>query len=157
MQSFPNLPPLPGYRYPASIISYSVWLYHRFSVSLRDVQDLLAARGVIVSHETIRDWSMKFGVQFAAAIRRKRGKPSDKWHLDEMVITIKGVKHWLWRAVDSNGDVLDVLLQSRRNKKAALRFMRKLLKSWGKPRVIITDKLGSYGAAKKDIAPSIEH
>lgn len=129
----------------------------RFALSLRDVEDLLAARGITVSYETVREWVARFGAQFAADIRRDRPRPADKWHLDEVVIPIKGRKHWLWRAVDANGDVLDILVQSRRNKAAAMRFFRKLFKNWGQPRVIITDKLRSYAAAKNDLAPGIEH
>ena len=148
---------LKGFRFPRSVISYAVWAYHRFALSLRDVEDLLAARGITVSYETIRDWVARFGVQFAAKIRRERPRLADKWHLDEVVVPIKDRKHWLWRAVDANGDVLDILVQSRRNKAAAMRFFRKLFKTWGQPRVIITDKLRSYGAAKADLAPGIEH
>ena len=111
------------------------------------VEDILAQRGIIVSHQTIRSWVEKFGRQFAGNIRRRSAsKYGDKWHLDEVVITIGGEKHWLWRAVDQEGFVLDVLVQSRRNTKAAKRLMRKLLKEQGRPpRVMITDKLGSYG------------
>ena len=115
----------------------------------------MAARGIVVSYETIRDWVGRFGTQFAAAIRRQRPKPADKWHLDEVVIPIKGVKHWLSRAVDANGDVLDILVQSRRNKTAAKRFFRKLFRRLGQPRVLITDKLRSYAAAKAEITPDI--
>lgn len=110
-----------------------------------------------MSYETIRDWVSRFGHQFAAKIRRDRSAPADKWHLDEVVIQIKGRSHWLWRAVDANGDVLEILIQSRRNKAAARRFLRKLMKRWGQPRVLVTDKLRSYGAAKAEIAPGIEH
>ncbi len=117
----------------------------------------MAERGVTVSYETIRDWVNRFGSQFAAQIRRGRPAPTDKWHLDEVVIRIKGRTHWLWSAVDANGDVLDILLQSRRNKVAAQRFLRKLMKRWGQPRVLVTDKLRSYGAAKAEITPGIEH
>ena len=123
------------------------------------VEDILAQRGIIVSHQTIRSWAEKFGRQFARNIRkRSAGKFGDKWHLDEVVITIGGKKHWLWRAVDQEGFVLDVLVQSRRNTKAAKRLMRKLLKAQGwPPRVIITDKLASYGAAKRTIMRGVEH
>lgn len=148
---------LKGFRLPRSVIGYAVWAYHRFALSLRDVEDLLAARGITVSYETVRDWVARFGVLFAAKVRRDRPRPADKWHLDEVVVSIKGRKHWLWRAVDANGDVLDILVQSRRNKAAAKRFFRKLFKAWGQPRVMITDKLRSYGAAKADLAPGIEH
>ncbi|KZZ23416.1 transposase, partial [Sulfitobacter sp. HI0082] len=146
---------LKGFRFPRSVIGYAVWAYHRFALSLRDVEDLLAARGITVSYETVRDWVARFGVLFAAKVRRDRPRPADKWHLDEVVVSIKGRKHWLWRAVDANGDVLDILVQSRRNKAAAKRFFRKLFKAWGQPRVMITDKLRSYGAAKADLAPGI--
>jgi IS1 family transposase len=126
-------------------------------MSLRDVEDLLAACGVVVSYETIRAWVAKFGLQYATAIRRDRPKVADKWHLDEVVLPINGKKYWLWRAVDSKGDVLDILMQSRRNKRAAIRFFRKLFKAVGEPRVIVTDKLRSYGTALKELAPGIEH
>ncbi|EJC75048.1 transposase [Rhizobium leguminosarum bv. trifolii WSM2012] len=131
----------------------------RFPLSLRMVEDMLAARGVIVSHQTVRLWAEKFGRHFANDIRkRSTGKLGDKWHLDEVVIPIAGKKHWLWRAVDQDGFVLDVLVQNRRNTKAAKRLMRKLLKGQGRsPRVMITDKLRSYGAAKRDIMPGVEH
>jgi putative transposase len=152
-----DLSRLKGFRFPRSVIGYAVWAYHRFALSLRDVEDLLASRGITVSYETIRDWVARFGAQFAAKVRRDRPRPADKWHLDEVVVLIKGRQHWLWRAVDANGDVLDILVQSRRNKAAALRFFRKLFKVWGQPRVIVTDKLRSYGAAKAVLAPGIEH
>ncbi|MEO1108935.1 MAG: IS6 family transposase [Pseudomonadota bacterium] len=148
---------LKGYRFPRSIISYAVWAYHRFALSLRDVEDLLAERGVNVSYETIRAWVGKFGAQFAKRVRAARPHPSDKWHLDEGVITIRGVKHWLWRAVDSNGEVLDILVQTRRNARAAKRFISRLVARWGKPRVIITDKLRSYGAAIRKLALEVDH
>lgn len=157
MLNLADLSRLKGFRFPCSVIGYAVWAYHRFALSLRDVEDLLAARGITVSYETIRDWVTRFGSQFAAKIRRDRPRPADKWHLDEVVVPIKGRKHWLWRAVDANGDVLDILVQSRRNKDAAKRFFRKLFRRWGEPRVLITDKLRSYAAAKSEIAPGIEH
>jgi putative transposase len=146
-----------GHRFSSEIISYAVWAYFRFPMSFRDVEDLLYKRGVIVSYEKIRSWVGKFGRQYAKVIRRDRPAPSDKWHLDEVVITIRGKKYWLWRAVDSKGDVLDILVQSRRNTKAADRFFRKLFKQYGQPRVLIPDKLGSYGAALKPLAPGIDH
>lgn len=132
-----------GHRFPPEIIAYPVWAYHRFPMSLRDVEDLLAARGVVVSYETIRAWVAKFGLQYAKAIRRDRPKVAHKWHLDEVVLPMNGKKYWLWRAVDSKGDVLDSLVQSRRNKRATIRFFRKLFKAFGEPRVIVTDKLKS--------------
>lgn len=111
-----------GHRFPPEIIGYAVWAYYRFSLSLRNVEDLLAARGVVVSYETIRAWAAKFGSQYAKVIRRDRPSAADKWHLDEVVLPINGQKYWLWRAVDSKGDVLDILVQSQRNKQAATRF-----------------------------------
>ena len=147
-----------GYRFPAEIIGHAVWLYFRFPLGLRMVEELLAARGIIVSHETVRQWARKFGRQFANQIRRRLPRVGDKWHLDEVVLKITGVKHWLWRAVDQAGVVLDVLVQRRRNKQAAKRLLRKLLKRQMRPpRVMITDKLASYGAAKREIMPGIEH
>ena len=113
------------------------------------VEEMLAARGIEVSHETVRQWALKFGQSFASKIRRRLPAPGDKWHLDEVVISIAGRKHWLWRAVDQHGTVLDILVQSRRNAKAAERLLRKLLKKHGKaPRVMITDKLASYPLRK---------
>ena len=153
----PDVSSLKGFRFSRSVIGYAVWAYHRFALSLRDVEDLLASRGIKVSYETIRDWVSRFGSQIAAKIRKARPKPSDKWPLDEVVRMIKGVKHWLWRAVDAKGDVLDILGQSRRNKAAAKRFFRKLFKRRGQPRVLVTDKLSSYGAALKELTPGIEH
>lgn len=147
------------HRFPAEIISHAMWLYFRFPLSLRHVEDLLAERGIEVSFQTVAEWAGKFGGEYARRIRRRsKGRFADKWHLDEMVVTIKARKHWLWRAVDAEGYVLDALVQSRRNKKAALRLMRKLLKQQGiAPRVMITDKLGSYAAAKKELMPGVEH
>src|SRR3954468_1171565 len=146
------------HRFPAEVISYAVWLYFRFPLSLRMVEEMLAARGIEVSHETVRQGALKFGQSFANQIRRRLPAPGDKWHLDEVGISIAGQKHWLWRAVDQHGVVLDILVQSRRNAKAAKRLLRKLLKKQGiAPRVMITDKLASYGAAKREIMPSVEH
>ena len=122
---------LKGFCFPRSVIGYAVWAYHRFALSLRDVEDLLASRGIKVSYETIRDWVARFGSQIAAKICKARPKPSDKWHLDEVVLIIKGVKRWLWRAVDAKGDVSDILGQSRQNKAAAKRLFRKLFKHPG--------------------------
>jgi putative transposase len=157
MLNLDDLSRLKCHRFPRTVIGYAVWAYHRFALSLRDVEDLLAERGVTVSHETIRIWVAKFGTQFAAKIRRDRPGPTDKWHLDEVVLKINGVRHWLWRAIDANGDVLDILVQSRRNTAAARRFIRKLFKRWGLPRVMVTDKLGSYPAAKAELAPGVAH
>jgi putative transposase len=147
-----------GFRFPAEVISHAVWLYFRFPLSLRMVEEMLAARGIVVSHETVRQWALRFGQEFANRIRRRLPCAGDKWPLDEVVIKIAGVKHWLWRAVDQTGMVLDVLVQSRRNKRAAKRLLRKLLKRQCRaPRVLITDKLASYGAAKREVMPGVEH
>src|SRR5271155_2695288 len=154
----PRDPIYAGYRFPAEIISYAAWLYFRFPLSLRMVEEMLAARGISVTHETIRQWGLKFGQEFANRIRRRAPLRGDKWHLDEVVISIAGKKHWLWRAVDQDGFVLDVLVQSRRDKKAAKRLFRKLLKKQGRaPRVLVTDKLRNYAAAKREIMPGVEH
>lgn len=156
MTTTPN--PYRGFRFPAEIIQHAVWLYHGFSLSLREVELILAARGVVVSYETIRDWGLRFGRAFANTLRRRRPQPGDTWFLDEVFIRIRGKLHYLWRAVDQHGTVLDVLVQSRRNRKAAKRFFRKLLKGLRYvPRVIVTDKLRSYGAAKHEILPGVEH
>ncbi len=147
-----------GHRFPAEVISYAVWLYFRFPLSLRMVEEMLAARGIIVSHESVQRWAMKFGQNFANQIRRRLPAAGDKWHLDEVVLKIAGKKHWLWRAVDQDGIVLDILVQSRRDKRAAKRLLRKLLKKQRRPpRVLITDKLASYGAAKGEVMPSVAH
>ena len=146
------------YRFPADIISHGVWLYYRFCLSYRDVEELLFARGIIVTYETIRQWGRTFGQDYANQLRRRRPRPGDKWHLDEVFLTINGAQPYLWRAVDQEGYVLDILVQSRRNKTATKKFFRKLLKRFRYvPRVIITDKLKSYGAAKREILPGVEH
>src|SRR5208337_1725521 len=150
--------PLPRSSLPAEGIAHAVWLYFRFPLSLRMVEDLLAGRGIMVSHEAVRRWAEKVGRDFANQIRRRAPQFRDKWHLDEVVITIRGKKHWLWRAVDQDGFVLDILVQSRRDRAAAQRLMRKLLKKAARaPRVMITDKLRSYGAARKDMGLHMEH
>ena len=146
------------HRFPGEIISHAVWLYFRFPLSHRDVEELLFVRGVIVSYEAIRKWCRKFGQQYAHQLRHRRPRPGDKWHLDEVLITINKERHYLWRAVDQDGTVLDILVQRRRNKQAAKKFFRKLLKGCQYvPRVLITDKLKSYGAAKREILPGVEH
>jgi putative transposase len=147
-----------NHRFPAEIISHGVWLYYRFSLSYRDVEELLFARGVIVSYEAILKWCQKFGQSYANQLRRRRPRPGDKWHCDEMFLTINDERHYLWRAVDQDGYVLDILVQRRRDKQAAKRFFRKLLKGLRYvPWVIITDQLKSYGAAKREILPGVEH
>ncbi len=154
----PACPSYAGYRFPAEIISHAVWLYFRFPLSLRMVDELPAARGVIVSYETMRQWARKFGQAFANQIGRRLPATGDKWHMDEVAIMISGVKHWLWRAVDQTGIVLDILVQSRRDTQAAKRLLCKLLKRQCRPpRVMITDKLASYGAARRQMMPSVEH
>ena len=139
------------------MISYAVWLYFRFPLSLRMVEEMLAARGIEVTYETVRRWAQRFGQQVAKNIRHRSATIGDKWHLDEVVIKINGRTHWLWRAVDQHGAVLDVLVQSRRNTQAAVRLMRKLLRRHGLPRVMVTDKLKSYVAANKDKGLKFEH
>jgi putative transposase len=147
-----------GFRFPPEIISHAVWLYFRFSLSFRDVEELLAQRGIVVTYETVRQGCLKFGQTYANELRRRRPRCGDHWHLDEMYLKINGKTHYLWRAVDQDGNVLDILVQSRRNKQAAKRFLRKLLKGLRYvPHVIITDKLRSYGAAKREILPGVEH
>ncbi len=147
-----------GFRFSKEIISHAVWLYHRFSLSFRDVEELLYERGVVVTYETVRQWCRKFGQAYANQLRQRRARPGDKWHLDEVFLKINGKTHYLWRAVDQEGNVLDILVQSRRNKAAAKKFFRKLLKGCEYvPRVIITDKLGSYGAAKREVLSGVEH
>src|SRR3954469_2486109 len=158
MSSSATKSPYAGYRFPAEVISHAVWLYFRFPLGLRMVEEMLAARGIIVSHESVRQWALKFGQHSANQIRRRLPAAGDKWHLDEVVLKIAGKKHWLWRAVDQDGIVLDILVQSRRDKRAAKRLLRKLLKKQRRPpRVLITDKLASYGAAKSEVMPSVEH
>jgi putative transposase len=154
----PARPSYAGHRFPAEVISHAVWLYFRFPLSLRHVDEILAARGIDVSHETVRQWGLKFGQAFANQIRRRLPRAGDKWHLDEVAVKIAGVQHWLWRAVDQDGTVLDILVQSRRDKRAAKRLLRKLLKKQCRPpRVLVTDKLASYGVAKKETMPGVEH
>jgi putative transposase len=145
------------YRFPVSIIHQAVWLYHRFNHSYRDVQEQLAFRGIHVSHETVRAWGMKFASHFQHIIKKHIRTSKDKWHLDEMVLKIKGEPFILWRAVDSGGYELDVFLQKRRNKKAAIRFLSRLLKSHPQPRVIVTDKLRSYLKPIQFMCPNTEH
>ena len=146
------------HRFPIEIIDHCVWLYYTFPLSYRDVQKMMLYRGIEVTYETIRNWCKNFAHDYASQIRKHCPKPCDKWHLDEVVVTIKGQKSYLWRAVDANGQVIDVLIQSRRHKRAAKKFLRKLLKSTGLvPRVMITDKLKSYGAAKKELLKGVDH
>ncbi|WP_375137820.1 IS6 family transposase [Streptomyces sp. NWU49] len=147
-----------GHRYPAEVIAHCVWLYFRFPLSFREVQELMPGRGVLVSYETVRRWCGKFGQQYANALRRRRPRPGDTWHLDEVFIKINGRLHYLWRAVDQDGNVLDILVQPRRDTQAAVRFFRRLLRNLEyTPRVVVTDKLRSYGAAHRQVMPRVEH
>src|SRR5215475_15877002 len=142
--------PYAQHRLPAEIISHGMWLYDRFCLSYRDVEELLFARGILVTYEAVRQWCRKFGQRYANQLRRRRPRAGDKWHLDEVFLTINGARHYFWRAVDQDGNVLDILVQSRRNKKAAKEFFKKLLKGLHDvARVIIPDKLRSSGAAKR--------
>ena len=148
-----------GYRFPPEIIGHAVWLYHRFCLSFRDVEDLLAERGIVVSYETIRSWCNKFGPVYARSIKKRRGPLGDTWYLDEVyIVTVRGERRYLWRAVDQDGDVLDILVQKRKDKRAAERFFKKLMKGQGRSaREIVTDKLPSYGAARKAIMSTSMH
>jgi putative transposase len=151
-------PSYKGFRFPVEIISHCVWLYYRFPLSFREIEEMMLARGVTVSHETIRQWTVKFGQAYANRLRRRRARPGDTWHLDEVFIKINGKTHYLWRAVDQDGNVLDILVTSRRDAKAATRFFRKLLKGLEYvPRVLVTDKLASYGVAHRRLMRSVEH
>ncbi|WP_406384948.1 IS6 family transposase [Streptomyces sp. NBC_01618] len=151
-------PSYKGHRYPVEIIAHCVWLYFRFPLSFREVEELMLERGVIVSHETVRRWCAKFEQAYANSLRRRRPRPGDKWHLDEVFVKINGELKYLWRAVDADGNVLNILVQGRRDKAAARRFFRKLLKkAITAPRVVVTDKLRSYGAAHREVMPSVEH
>jgi putative transposase len=144
--------------FPPEIIAHSVWLYFRFPLSLRLVEEMLLERGIVVSYETVRRWALRVGPAYAGRLKRKAPGRQDIWHLDEVVITIAGRKHWLWRAVDQDGYGLDEIVQSRRDTKAAKRLLRRLLKQQGcPPRRMITDKLASYAAAHRQIMPRTEH
>jgi len=158
MNESPAAPIYKRHRFPPVIIGHAVWLYFRFALRYRDVEELLAERGVIVTYETIRQWCRKFGQAYANELCRRRPRLGDKWHLDEVFVSINGVQYSLWRAVDQDGNVLDILVQPKRDKRAVVRFLRQLLKGLAYvPRVIITDKLASYGAALREVLPSVEH
>ena len=147
-----------GHRFPAPIIQHAIWLYLRFTLSYRDVEELLAERGFDLSYETIRRWVLKFGPAIARGLRQRRPRPGDRWHLDEMVVRIAGRRMYLWRAVDQEGEILDLLIQPRRDKRAAVRLMRKLLKKWGfAPELAVTDKLRSYAAAFRELHLTCRH
>ena len=146
------------HRFPPDIISYAVWLYYRFNLSHRDIEDLLADRGTTVSREAIRLWCIKFGAIYARRLKRKHRGFCDTFYIDEVFVKIGGKQHYLWRAVDQDGDVVDVFLQSRRDGAAAKRFFKRLLGSHGtEPRKIVTDKLRSYGVAHRDLIPEAIH
>src|SRR6516162_1275139 len=146
------------HRFPPAIIQHAIWLYLRFTLSYRDVEDLLAERGLDISYETVRRWVLKFGPMVARRLRERRPRPSGRWHLDEMVVRIAGKRMYLWRAVDHEGEILDVLVQRRRDKRAALKLMRKLLRKQGfAPKTVVTDKLRSYGAALRHIQLACRH
>ena len=145
------------HRFPPEIISHAVWLYFRFNLSLREIEEMLLKRGIDASYETIRRWVIKFGRKLARHLRQRQQRSGNIWHLDEVVVKVKGRKFWLWRAVDQNGLVLDEILQSKRDEKAAKRLLRGLLKKFGRPKRIITDKLKSYGAALRSLGCTIEH
>jgi len=144
--------------FPPEVIQYSVWLHFRFNLSIRDVEDLLAQRGIIVSYEAIRLWINKFGPMYAKKLKRKHGNFGDTFYIDEVFVKIDGKQHYLWRAVDQDGDVVDVFLQSRRNAKAAKSFFKRLLQTnKEEPREIVTDKLGSYRVAHREMIPDVDH
>ena len=145
-------------RFPPAIIGHAVWLYHRFTLSFRDVEDLLAERGVTVYYEAIRSWRRKFGAAYARSLRGRQSRLGDTWHVDEVFITIRGERHYLWRAVDQDGDVLDILVTRRRDQRADQRFFRKVLKQQQRPPLqLVTDKLRSYAAAHREVFPAVRH
>lgn len=146
------------HRFPSEIISHAVWLYHRFCLSFREVEELLAERDIIVTYETVRQWCQKFGSAYARKLKKRQGRLGDTWYLDEVFITIQGEQQYLWRAVDQDGDTIDILVQRRRNQRAAERFFRRLLKGQGgEPRWLVTDKLRSYNAAHRTVMPTVSH
>src|SRR5882672_7919509 len=146
------------HRFPTVVIQHAVWLYLRFRLSYRDVEELLAERGLDISYESVRSWVLKFEPMIARRLRQVRPRPSDRWHLDEMVVRIAGKRMYLWRAVDHEGEVLDILLQRRRDKRAAVRLMRKLLrKQRFVPKLLTTDELGSYGSAFRHLCLTCPH
>jgi putative transposase len=146
------------HRFPSEIISHAVWLYHRFCLSFREVEELLAERGITVTYETVRQWCQKFGPDYAHKLKKRQGRLGDTWHIDEVFVTIQGERQYLWRAVDQDGDTIDILVQRRRNQHAAVRFFRRLLKGQRvEPRWLITDKLRSYDVAHREVMPTVEH
>jgi len=153
-----SAPDYTRHRFPPKVISHAVWLYCRFALSDRNVEELLAERGVVLTYKTVRQWCRKFGQGYAKTLRQRRPQPGDTWPLDEVFISINGVRHSLWRAVDQAGNVLAILVQARRDEAAASKFLRKLLKQLEYvPRVLVTDTLASYGAARRKVLPRVEH
>jgi putative transposase len=146
------------HRFPPIVIQHAVWLYLRFTLSYRDVEELLAERGLDVSYETVRSWGLKFGPIIARRLRRSRPRPSNRWHLDELVVRIAGKHMYPWRTVDHEGEVLEILVQRRRDRRAAVKLTRKLLRKQGfTPKIVVTDKLRSYGGAFQHLGPSCHH
>ena len=145
------------HRFPAEVISHCVWLYYRFCLSFRDVEELMLERGIKLTYEAVRRWCLKFGGEYVRRLKRRKAQPGDKWHVDEVFLSINSERRYLWRAVDEVGNTLDILVTKKRDKPAAKRFFRKLLRSHPKPKVIVTDKLRSYGAALKELLPDTEH
>jgi transposase-like protein len=146
------------HRFPSIVIQQAVWLYFRFARSYRDVEDVLAERGIDVSYETVRRWALKFGAIIARKLRRGQSRPDVRWHLDEVFVSINGRQLYIWRAVDSEGEILDILVQPRRDRQAALKLLRKLLKKQGiTPDSIVTDKLGSYRSALRELGFARRH
>ena len=146
------------YRFPSEIISHAAWLYHRFCLSFREIEELLAERGVTVTYETIHQWCQKFGPDYARRLKKQQGRLGVTWHIDEVFVIMQGQRHYLYRAVDQDGDVIDILLQQRRNRGAPERFFPRLIKSQGgEPRWLVTDKLRSYDAAHRTIMPTVHH
>jgi len=154
-----NIPALyKRYRFPSEIIQYAVWLYHRFNLSHRDIEDLLAERGIVVTHESIRLWCNKFGAAYVRKLKKRHQGYGDTFYLDEVFVKIQGKQRYLWRAVDQDGEVVDILLQERRDGKAAKKFFKRFLKKCrNKLRKIVTDKLGSYGVAHRELVPDTIH
>ncbi|MGW1898211.1 IS6 family transposase [Streptomyces hirsutus] len=151
-------PSYQGHRYPAELIAHAVWLYHRFPLSFREVEEQLLTRGVIVSHGTVRQWCARFGPEYAAGLRCRRSRAGDKWRLDQVFVKVNGVRRYLWRAVDQDGNVLDVLVRSRRDAAAVKRFPAKLMKKQCRvPRVLVTNRLRSYVVVHRELMPSVEH
>ena len=153
-----NIKVYSGYRYPRQIISHAVWFYLRFTLSLRDIEELSAARGITVSYESVRNWCLKFGAEYCDQIKKSRRQLGDTRYLDKVFIKINGVLHCVWSAVEKDGDEIDILVQKRKGKKAGKRLFKKLLKGQqATPIKVVTDKLKSYSAAKREIMPSIDH